>query len=518
MKILLLLAFILASGSADAVAPALHDGRFRPIECAARQQMEAWSHATTDALSTLQELHRSGPSSLEDRPLFYIQSAATKESLGLPLKQLRFSPRTLRTALATSGADLPEIQRLLNSLQDPQSDPQAPLTTRVLAAGSTFRMLPVAQRPGQWASLKALSLETPNFTPYSDSDFTRLKGLYKSWIATGAPADWSALTDHLGSLYASHLAGTAYRAALGKQLHYPHVWQLQLEEAYTTLPLIEVTLALYSLAAILLMSIGRGGLPLLITAFSLHTLLLAMRCAILERPPVSNMFETVIYVPWITTLVAFILGRRQLLAVAAVGCVALLALLKFTHLTHSMENVQAVLDSQYWLLIHVLMVVGSYGVFLLAGLLGHLYLLRWRLGYTSGQSDLARSILHALYIGTALIIPGTILGGVWAAQSWGRFWDWDPKESWAFISSAIYLVVVHAQRFGKIADKGLAIGSVVGLLAISFTWYGVNYILGTGLHSYGFGDGGESAYYAYLAAELLFLGWCCVPVTAPRAR
>jgi len=166
-----------------------------------------------------------------------------------------------------------------------------------------------------------------------------------------------------------------------------------------------------------------------------------------------------------------------------------------------------VLDSQYWLTVHVLMVVGSYGMFALAGVLGHFYLIsRLISGRQTDQTErFGRQILQAMYLGTALLIPGTILGGVWAAESWGRFWDWDPKESWAFISSCVYLIWIHAYRFGHIRYDGLAVGSITGLMVISFTWYGVNYILGTGLHSYGFGSGGEIYYYLYLAGEAAFI-------------
>jgi ABC-type transport system involved in cytochrome c biogenesis permease subunit len=145
------------------------------------------------------------------------------------------------------------------------------------------------------------------------------------------------------------------------------------------------------------------------------------------------------------------------------------------------------------------MIVASYGALILGGILGHVYLLK-------KSQRLEETLLQCLYVGIALLIPGTILGGVWAAQSWGRFWDWDPKESWAFISACVYLLVIHAYRFRKIQAKGLAIGSILGLLAISFTWYGVNYILGSGLHTYGFGSGGEWIYYSYLILELAFIG------------
>ena len=249
----------------------------------------------------------------------------------------------------------------------------------------------------------------------------------------------------------------------------------------------------------------------LLGAFSLHTVILAMRCFILQRPPVSNMFETILYVPWIAVLASFVLFyifKNQIpLIASSIAALALLVLLKLTGINSSLENVQAVLDSQYWLIIHVLMVVGSYGAFILAGILGHFYLIGFVKNKFETQSlaSIAKFILQSMYLGVALLIPGTILGGVWAAESWGRFWDWDPKESWAFISASIYLIFIHAYTFGHIRNLGLAMGSIAGMLAISFTWYGVNYILGTGLHTYGFGVGGVGYYYLYFLIEIFFL-------------
>ena len=246
---------------------------------------------------------------------------------------------------------------------------------------------------------------------------------------------------------------------------------------------------------------------LLVLAFAAHTCVLALRCYLLGRPPVANMGETLLFVPWVAVIVGgvlFIWQRRDALLVAAAGsAAALLIALVISGGARDLDTVAAVLDSRYWLTIHVLMVVGSYGVFIVSGVLGHLALV-WR-----GHPMLTRAVLASLYSGTALLIAGTILGGVWAAQSWGRFWDWDPKESWAFITSSIYLLVIHAYRFGFIGRDGLAIGSIIGLLSVSFTWYGVNYILGTGFHSYGFGHGGELYYWSYVAIEGLFLVWAC---------
>ncbi len=289
------------------------------------------------------------------------------------------------------------------------------------------------------------------------------------------------------------LAGTVYLRAEGKALRYPTIGQLRAESLLYKVPYKWLLVGLYVFGAIFLFWKKRVGLCLLAGGFLVHTTVLALRCYILERPPVANMTETILYVPWMALITGFCFKRALFPAALGAAC-----LLLFLPSKSSLENVQAVLDSNYWLIIHVMMVVGSYGIFCVASVLGHLFLIRPRLG-------LEKTLIQTLYVGTALLIGGTILGGVWAAESWGRFWDWDPKEAWAFISAGVYLIWIHAYRFKKIDARMLALGSVIGFMAITFTWYGVNYILGAGLHSYGFGHGGEKYYYLYLIAEIAFL-------------
>lgn len=296
------------------------------------------------------------------------------------------------------------------------------------------------------------------------------------------------------------LAGTPFLRGGGKQLLYPTYGQLFAEKLLYHVPFKWMIISLY-LASIPLLIWKRGlGIWICLAGFAVHTATLALRCYILSRPPVSNMSETLLYVPWIAMLVGWAftpIDKKWVLPSAAMAASLLLLLLP-SHLR--LSSIPPVLNSQYWLMIHVLMVVGSYGVFALSSVLGHLLLVKKNL-----ESVIVKPLLQSLYIGTALLICGTLLGGVWAAQSWGRFWDWDPKESWAFISSGLYVLCIHAYRFKLIGPLGLAFGSVFCFLAITFTWYGVNYILGTGLHSYGFGHGGELFYYSYLALELIFL-------------
>jgi len=359
--------------------------------------------------------------------------------------------------------------------------------------------LPGRYDKGEWLPLKIAGEGEKNVTAYSDFHFNAIRSAYLK-------KDKKKLAEALNSAYET-IAGTPYRKAAGRRLYFPSTTRLKAEALYKKARLPLFVLALY-LAALLFRSV-----PLFIGAFLFHTLTLALRSYILGRPPVSNMYETTLFVPWVASLsglgLFFIFRSKTALAAASIAALLLLALPLFLRMPDTLGTVQPVLDSGLWLTIHVLAVVGSYGLFIFAGLLGHLYLLltlRKENG-AAAMKTIAPLILQSLYIGTALLIGGTILGGVWAAQSWGRFWDWDPKESWAFISSCLYLLWIHAYRFGYIKERGLAYGSVVGLLAITFTWYGVNYILGTGLHSYGFGSGGEGLYTLYIGGELVFLAF-----------
>jgi len=411
-----------------------------------------------------------------------------------------------------------------------------PLEKRLQEAGSLLKILPSKMKEGVWYSPHAFHVKVynpktdkleyaENFTAYSDDDFIELRSSYFEWENAVLKRD-KAKALKFSSLFAdkllksySTIATLPYRQASGKTLNYPSFSQLFAERVYFDYPLIGLCIAGYSFSLIAcflgLTSQDKRSLyfalTFLIATFLLHTFILGLRSYILSRPPVSNMFETALYVPWVavaTSLLLFFFKKNPLpLIASALSSVCLLAILKFSSLSDKFENLQAVLDSQYWLIIHVLMVVGSYGIFILAGVLAHVFLINscFIEKKSQKQSLLATTILQAIYLGTALLVGGTLLGGAWAAESWGRFWDWDPKESWAFISICIYALLIHAFRFGKIANFGLAIGAIIGLMMISFTWYGVNYILGTGLHSYGFGYGGQWIYYSYLSLEMLFV-------------
>lgn len=199
-------------------------------------------------------------------------------------------------------------------------------------------------------------------------------------------------------------------------------------------------------------------------------------------------------------------------------CAALISVLfaGLVPLTDRSNSLPAVLRSNYWLIVHVLTIVASYGVLAVAAVLGHVYLVKHVLltGHKARTEDgkLSHPIIAQAYrtiqVGLLLLTAGTILGGVWAADSWGRFWGWDPKETWALISIVVYFAVLHARYVGWLRDFGLAAAAVLGFVVIVWTFYGVNYVMATGLHSYGFGSGGEVWVGLWAIAEIVLLIVC----------
>ncbi len=268
---------------------------------------------------------------------------------------------------------------------------------------------------------------------------------------------------------------------------------------------------------------------LVCTAFGVaeHVLGIGLRVAILHRAPVSNTFESLLWMGLVGLAVSGIaqaLSRRSYYLFGGV-CAALASVLfaGLVPLTDRTNSLPAVLRSNYWLIIHVLTIVASYGVLAVAAILGHVYLVREvllaRTGAAVGaQSKLSHPIILQTYrtiqVGLFLLTAGTILGGVWAADSWGRFWGWDPKETWALISIVVYFSVLHARYVRWLRDFGLAAWSILGFVVIVWTFYGVNYVMATGLHSYGFGSGGEVWVGLWAAAEIALLTACKLKHTA----
>ncbi len=238
------------------------------------------------------------------------------------------------------------------------------------------------------------------------------------------------------------------------------------------------------------------------------------RTSISGRAPVTNMYETVIFVASMAAVFAALLEmvyrKRYIILAGSVVATMGLVLADQLPVTRGFDSqispLAPVLRSNYWLIIHVMTIVASYAAGALAWGIGNLVLGLTFFGSPNQQliKQLSQFAYRAMQIAVLLLAAGTFLGGWWAAESWGRFWGWDPKETWALIALVAYIIPLHARYIGWVKDFGLAVSAVVCFAAIVMSWYGVNFILGAGLHSYGFGGGGP--WFVFLGC-LLNLLW-----------
>ena len=305
------------------------------------------------------------------------------------------------------------------------------------------------------------------------------------------------------------------------------------------------------------------GAGLLLAAQAFTAAGLALRGYVTGLVPLTGMFETVVFVAlyaallglWFALLPLWWPGRRgpdgspltarmdrvlerRLFAVAGAIVSFLAAVLAYyappTVMHRHLGSVAPILRDNFWLAVHVVTIMTGYASAAIALILGNIalgYYLLGRYSSDTAESDateggtagpgtagsgcptrppqacavLAGFTYTAIQITVLLLAAGTILGALWADKAWGRFWAWDPKEVWALISLLAYLGFLHARHIGWLGPFGMAMTAVLGACAVGFTWYGVNFLLGSGMHSYGSGAGGQWQVGMAAAVELLFL-------------
>ncbi len=241
---------------------------------------------------------------------------------------------------------------------------------------------------------------------------------------------------------------------------------------------------------------AKGAYGLLILFFIAHTVGLAIRWYISGHAPWSNGYESMIYIGWASVLAGFIFSRNSPITLAATSILAglILFVAHLNWMDPQVTNLVPVLQS-YWLSIHVSMITGSYGFLGLGALLGFITLILFMFNSGTRAQSISLSIKElnainemSLMVGLTMLTVGNFLGGVWANESWGRYWGWDPKETWALVTILVYAVVIHLRFIKKIYTPYLF--SVISLLAFTsvlMTYFGVNYYL-AGMHSYAKGD------------------------------
>jgi ABC-type transport system involved in cytochrome c biogenesis permease subunit len=244
--------------------------------------------------------------------------------------------------------------------------------------------------------------------------------------------------------------------------------------------------------------------------FLLHTYGIIMRMIIMQRPPVSTLYESILFVGFILVLFALIFEffRKDTLGilVATIGGVILHFIgFKYAADGDTLGVLVAVLNSNFWLSTHVTTITTGYGVSIVAGLMAHIYLVLCII--KPKNKKMLDKVFNNTYgltlMGLFFTMFGTILGGIWADQSWGRFWGWDPKENGALLIVLWHLMMLHLRVSGLVGHIGYAYGVCLVNIIVAIAWFGVN-LLNVGLHSYGFTDNVATNLFLFIFFEIAF--------------
>jgi len=499
-------------------------GRRKPVDTFAREaliKMTGRSSYTVGGktwtgpdfiLSMLLDTHK-----WQEEPMILVSLGQLIEQLGLDKTRRRFSFAQLTALpelnrLAGEAHALKRAEKPLSRLQNEVMSVSERLALFAhILDGSAFLLVPAAQKETEpW-------VVPPGFAQYyKETQFapvqTQLQAMATAYVH--------------GDSFAFSRAANELRDALRKlsPAIYPQESKLRLEYSYNHWEGFYRAAWSYGIALLLIaIAFSRGtsgalisiGVTVAVVGLLFHGSAITMRCLIAGRPPVTNMYESIIWVSFAVLFFGMIFFARYrapiyLLAALPVSLVALLLVHQMPiAMPSSIDPLVPVLRDNFWLTIHVLTITLSYAAFALAMGFGHILLWRYARNPAAARADQPMHfwLYRVLQLGVLLLAAGTILGGVWANYSWGRFWGWDPKETWALIALLCYILTLHGRLAGWWTQFGLVVASVVCFLAVLMAWYGVNFVLGKGLHSYGFGIGGETYVATFVIADLLFVGF-----------
>ena len=271
-------------------------------------------------------------------------------------------------------------------------------------------------------------------------------------------------------------------------------------------------------------ALGRAAFWFVAVAWIVATAGIATRMWLEGRPPVTNLYSSALFVGWGAVGLCLVLEHfyRNAIGSVAAGVIGFATLLIAHHLSLSgdtLEMMRAVLDSNFWLATHVVMVTTGYSATFLAGFLALIYVIRGLFTKTLDKATadaLSRMVYGIVCFATLFSFVGTILGGIWADQSWGRFWGWDPKENGAMIIVIWNAIILHARWGGMVRQRGLMCLAIGGNIATAWSWFGTN-MLGVGLHSYGFTDAAFVALTAFAISQVVIIAIANLPLEKWRS-
>ncbi len=490
-----LLALVLLAGAASASAagphdalrrlPVQHDGRAMPFETLARETVwtvtgsHAW-HGEDPVATASGWLFN--PDAAAEMPMVSVGSPDLAKALGYPASathasfvQLIRNP-ALGQLLQTARQAEAEGRPRQGVLQDAQKLEHRLLAMQAIGLGTGVRPIPVSGEP------KAAWQAVPQFSP--------------EMVAT--------------LMAGPRLPGWPTPAQIDRELFYN--------------ALNPVRLAWIILVASLLASLGAwrwgnrhldwAAFGLLAAGFAMMTWGIGLRWLVGERIPAANMYESMLFLAWgvgLFAVVAYAVIRNRVVVMnAAVMAALTMALTDLLPIDRFIHPIAPVLAGTPWLAIHVPIIMLGYSILALGLVVAHM-----QIGATifaPANRDLRDRMYDLLYwymfTGSIFLIAGIITGSMWAASSWGRYWGWDPKEVWSLVAFLAYMAILHAKLDRMIGKFGVAVISIAAFQTIVMTYLGVNFVLSTGMHSYGMGDSPVVLWMVIVAlAEAAFLGW-----------
>jgi cytochrome c-type biogenesis protein CcsB len=279
-----------------------------------------------------------------------------------------------------------------------------------------------------------------------------------------------------------------------------------------------ILVTLLAIFLAVLMKSMKGAIIVSFLTLILQTTGIVMRVLISGRAPITNMYETVMFSGYgalAIALIILIFKKERTFLLAGLGYnILCLFMMMFANgmLSSSISPLMPVLRDNFWLSTHVSTIILSYAALALSWLVANITLIKMRFKtLTKKEYRYNQSLIYTcMKVGIVLLAAGIILGGVWADYSWGRFWGWDPKETWSLIVLLFYMAIMHGKYTSWINTHRFVILRAAGFMTVMMAWFGVNYILAAGLHSYGFSEGGAVFLGSFFLIQTIIIFICAV--------
>jgi ABC-type transport system involved in cytochrome c biogenesis permease subunit len=502
--------------------PVSAEGRTKPLDTFARNSMMVMSrHQTVEmdgkqrpAIEWLAEA-LAKPEAAADRQVFRIDHPDVIALLGLKAEnRKRFTFREVAAKGAEIGKQAEFAQATPAKKQDPFQRAIVNLQRQVMVYISINRMeSPYAMAPlaagEEWRPL-AVAVNDPAAANHPSV------AAFSGFLTAYAKGDAAAFNEEVQrylELVSGKLPGESRRA--GYEVGFNHFQPFLRASAMYIFAFLLASIG-FMLSCLAkggwAKSLARATVGVLCVTFLVHTVGIVSRIYLQGRPPVTNLYSSAVFIGWVCIVLGltiewfFRIGIGSIMA-SVIGFATLVIAHNLSSTGDTMEMMQAVLDTNFWLATHVVVVTIGYSATFLAGFLGIAFIV---LGVFTPmlRTDLGKSLPKMIYgvicFAALASFVGTVLGGIWADQSWGRFWGWDPKENGAALIVLMNVLTLHARWGGMVRDRGVAVLAVCGNIVTSWSWFGTN-MLGVGLHSYGFMASAVFWLGSFMLLQVLFI-------------